>query len=414
MARKKGGDDAALAILIILGVIVWAIYAVIRVLININERFIEAASGPAGVIGLFFGLLILVSLLVRFYIYRGFKQRTAELGEVREKLGQQETAFNERVNHEVERVMYGERKRLARREEQFNQARAKASRALQRIVDSAYSFKVKTLLAGTTINNWQSKYDQLRKEMAAYAAVREKITHLELQDNADWNGVRQQFLDKVALLEKAMEEKEYQAEIKRQMREEKQRQDELDRQQQEAEEEQHRLEEQQRVLEEALQAAEGAHKAELERQRLELEQQIEAVHQQYERAKSMAQLTRQGHVYIISNIGSFGENVYKVGMTRRLEPMDRVKELSDASVPFDFDVHAMISCDDAPALEKVLHEHLERYRMNKINLRKEFFRVDLAKIIHEVESHHGQVEYIADPVALQYWQSQDNAETEAA
>ncbi len=66
----------------------------------------------------------------------------------------------------------------------------------------------------------------------------------------------------------------------------------------------------------------------------------------------MAQLTKQGHVYIISNIGSFGEDVFKIGMTRRLEPMDRVKELSGASVPFDFDVHAMISCDDAPALEK--------------------------------------------------------------
>ncbi|MBL1893192.1 GIY-YIG nuclease family protein, partial [Klebsiella pneumoniae] len=103
---------------------------------------------------------------------------------------------------------------------------------------------------------------------------------------------------------------------------------------------------------------------ELERQRLELEQKIQDVHQQYERAKSMAQLTRQGYVYIISNIGSFGENVFKIGMTRRLEPMERVKELSGAAVPFDFDVHAMISCDDAPALEKTLHDHLENYRIN--------------------------------------------------
>ncbi|WP_336221584.1 GIY-YIG nuclease family protein [Citrobacter amalonaticus] len=414
MAKRKSSGDAAVGILIITGIIVWAVYAVIRVLININERFIESASGPAGVIGLFFGLLLLVSLLIRLFIYRGFKQRTAELEQARGELERQENAFSERVHHEVERLMSGERKRLRHREEQFNEARAKSSRALQRIVDSAYTFKVKTLLAGTSINNWQSKYNQLRKEIAGYAAIREKITHLELQDNADWNDVRQQFLDKVALLEKAQEEKEYQAEIKRQMRDEKQRQDELDRQQQEAEEEQRRLEEQQRVLEEALLAAEGAHRAELERQRLELEQKIQDVHQQYERAKSMAQLTRQGHVYIISNIGSFGENVYKVGMTRRLEPMDRVKELSDASVPFDFDVHAMISCDDAPALEKVLHEHLEHYRMNKINLRKEFFRVDLTKIIHEVERHHGQIDYIADPVALQYWRSLDSTDTEAA
>lgn len=102
-------------------------------------------------------------------------------------------------------------------------------------MDSAYKFKVKTLLSGTTVNNWQSKYDQLRKERDAYATISEKITFLELEDNADWEGVKQQFLDKVALLEKAQEEKEYEAELKRQMREEKQRQDELDRQQRETE-----------------------------------------------------------------------------------------------------------------------------------------------------------------------------------
>ncbi|EEW0712349.1 Chromosome segregation ATPase from phage origin, putative coiled-coil [Escherichia coli] len=175
-----------------------------------------------------------------------------------------------------------------------------------------------------------------------------------------------------------------------------------------------RIAEQQKLIEEALRAAEGAHREELEKQRLALEQKIQEVHAQYERAKSMAQLTKQGHVYIISNIGSFGENVFKIGMTRRLEPMDRVKELSGASVPFDFDVHAMISCDDAPALEKTLHDSLEKYRINRINLRKEFFRVKLEKIINEVERHHGQVEYVADPAALQYLQSLEYAENEAA
>lgn len=130
--------------------------------------------------------------------------------------------------------------------------------------------------------------------------------------------------------------------------------------------------------------------------------------------RSLLRDLKQGHVYIISNIGSFGENVFKIGMTRRLEPMDRVKELSGASVPFDFDVHAMISCDDAPALEKTLHDSLEKYRINRINLRKEFFRVKLEKIINEVERHHGQVEYVADPAALQYLQSLECAENEAA
>ena len=99
----------------------------------------------------------------------------------------------------------------------------------------------------------------------------------------------------------------------------------------------------------------------------------------------MAQQTRMGYVYIISNIGSFGEQVYKIGLTRRLEPMDRVKELGDASVPFDFDVHAMIRCDDAPALETALHKKFVQKQMNKVNPRKEFFRVMLNEVRAEVE-----------------------------
>lgn len=413
MARRKKDNNATGIILVIIGVIIWGVYVAVRALINLNERFIESVSNPAGIIGLFFGLLVAAGLALRIFIYRGFRKKKAVLDQATTDLAQKEKAFEETVSTEVARGLYQEKQKLAGQWDEFHNARNKASRALQRIVDSAYKFKVKTLLSGTTVNNWQSKYDQLRKEREAYAAISEKITFLELEDNADWESVKQQFLDKVALLEKAQEEKEYQAELKRQMREEKQRQDELDRQQREAEEEEQRLAEQQRLLDEALLAAEGAYREELERQRLALEQKIQEVHQQYERAKSMAQLTKQGHVYVISNIGSFGENIFKIGMTRRLEPMERVKELSGAAVPFDFDVHAMISCDDAPALEKTLHDHLESYRINRVNLRKEFFRVELSRIIDEVERHHGQVEYIADPVALQYLQSLEYAESKA-
>ena len=110
-----------------------------------------------------------------------------------------------------------------------------------------------------------------------------------------------------------------------------------------------------------------------------------------ERAVSMAQITRAGYVYIISNIGSFGENTYKIGSTRRLEPMDRVRELGDASVPFIFDVHAIVYCEDAPSLEKRLHKALEAYRVNKVNLRKEFFNIDLATIESLVSEYHGKI-----------------------
>jgi hypothetical protein len=121
-------------------------------------------------------------------------------------------------------------------------------------------------------------------------------------------------------------------------------------------------------------------------------------------------MTKSGYVYVISNIGSFGEGVYKIGMSRRLEPMDRVRELGGASVPFPFDVHMMISCDDAPSLENALHRELHKQRLNKVNFRKEFFRVDLELIRNVVETNHGEVDFVADAEALEYHGTLDLAE----
>jgi hypothetical protein len=101
----------------------------------------------------------------------------------------------------------------------------------------------------------------------------------------------------------------------------------------------------------------------------------------------MAQQTKRGHVYIISNVGSLGENVYKVGLTRRLDPTERVRELGDASVPFPFDVHAMLRSEDAPALETALHRRFVEKQVNKVNKRKEFFQVslkDLKEVVYEL------------------------------
>jgi|LakMenEpi03Aug12_release.lakeMendotaPanAssembly.Ray.scaffolds.fasta_scaffold44424_4 hypothetical protein len=121
-------------------------------------------------------------------------------------------------------------------------------------------------------------------------------------------------------------------------------------------------------------------RAKFDAQIAELSQQLAEAVAVKQRELSMAQLTRAGNVYIISNIGSFGEEVFKIGMTRRRDPMDRVWELSDASVPFDYDVHAMIQTDDAPALERKLHDAFDDLRINKVNGRKEFFRLPLDKI----------------------------------
>lgn len=112
---------------------------------------------------------------------------------------------------------------------------------------------------------------------------------------------------------------------------------------------------------------------------------------------------KAGYVYVISNIGSFGDGVYKIGMTRRLDPMERVYELGDASVPFMFDVHAMIFSDDAPKLEAALHRAFVDRRVNMVNNRREYFRVSLEEIKSVVlENHDKTVEFKDVPDAQQY------------
>lgn len=134
----------------------------------------------------------------------------------------------------------------------------------------------------------------------------------------------------------------------------------------------------------------------------QLEAALQDARQRAERALSMAQQTRCGYVYVISNIGSFGEDVYKIGMTRRLDPMERVNELGDASVPFPFDVHAMIYSEDAPALEAALHRAFESRKVNMVNGRKEFFRVSLEEIKKQVAESGIDAEFVEEPRAQQW------------
>jgi len=138
---------------------------------------------------------------------------------------------------------------------------------------------------------------------------------------------------------------------------------------------------------------------------LEIEAKLKEAQEKNLRAKSMAELTRSGNVYIISNIGSFGENVYKIGLTRRLEPLDRIRELGDASVPFPFDVHAIIYSENAPALEHELHKVFAFYQMNKVNPRKEFFSVGLTEIRQVVEARGYKASWTMVAEAAEYRES---------
>ena len=134
----------------------------------------------------------------------------------------------------------------------------------------------------------------------------------------------------------------------------------------------------------------------------ELEAALAEAHATSERARAMAELTKSGYVYIISNIGSFGEDVVKIGLTRRLEPDDRVKELGDASVPFSFDTHAMIYSDEAPALESALHKEFADRRVNASNLRKEFFRVGLEEVEEAVKRLAPSASFFSDREAQEW------------
>ena len=138
----------------------------------------------------------------------------------------------------------------------------------------------------------------------------------------------------------------------------------------------------------------------------ELESKLSELEKEKENVLEREANALAGFVYVISNIGSFGDDVYKIGMTRRLEPMDRIKELSSASVPFEFDVHAMIFSDNAPELENTLHQHFEKQSVNRVNLRKEFFHVSLDEIETFVKNNfNNTVEFIRIPAASEYRQT---------
>ena len=201
-------------------------------------------------------------------------------------------------------------------------------------------------------------------------------------------------------------EKEEQRRINEQIREEQRAQRELEKAQREADKEEKRY---QKALDEARREIEQATGKKQEKLQLEIQRLNELVLEAQtnkERAMSRAQMTRSGHVYIISNIGSFGENVYKIGMTRRLEPTDRVRELGDASVPFRFDIHAMIYSEDAPALENHLHGLLETRSVNRINSRKEFFNVSLKEIEKIVHEYNVEAQFIRVPPAEEFRKTQ--------
>jgi len=268
-----------------------------------------------------------------------------------------------------------------------------------RLTSRAFNNECDALISKVTWNNVQKIEERIKKTYEAINKLNES-TAIQI----DSNYLRLKLVElklTYEYKEKKQAEKEEQAEIRQQMREELK----LEQEAQKALKEEEKY---QKLLEKAKADAEKASGEKL----LQLNEKIEALnqdlveaHEKNQRAKSMAEQTRAGHVYVISNIGSFGENIYKIGMTRRLEPLDRVKELGDASVPFIFDVHAMIYSEDAPTLEKKLHKVFENKRVNLVNSRKEFFNITLDEVEEEVKKSFNDIEFIKTIEAREYNES---------
>ena len=256
--------------------------------------------------------------------------------------------------------------------------------AINFVVD-AFNGKVDTILAdvrhdnhGTLRQKMVDSFNLVNHNGSAFRGARILQVFLEARlEELRWAVIAQEL---------KLKEREEQRQIKERIREEEKAQREFERAIKETQKEEELIRKAMEKAQREIDKASDEQKAKYEGQLATLAEKLRQAEEKNQRALSMAQQTRSGHVYVISNVGSFGEDVFKIGMTRRLEPLDRVRELGDASVPFEFDVHAMIPSDDAPTLERALQKAFLHGQMNKVNPRKEFFRVNLQQVRNAVET----------------------------
>jgi len=215
--------------------------------------------------------------------------------------------------------------------------------------------------------------------------------------------------------EKKEEEKEQLKEMREQAREDAKLQQEIAEERRRIQKEQTHYENALSQLVTQLDHAEGDAKEEIIARISEIKRTLSDINKNMEDIDYRESNQRAGYVYVISNIGAFGEKVFKIGMTRRLNPQERIDELSNASVPFNFDIHAMIFSDDAPKLEAALHRRFEDRKLNMVNLRREFFYASIEEIKEVIrENYTKAVDFIDIPEAEQYRVSLKMKEVENA
>ena len=296
-----------------------------------------------------------------------------------------------------------------------------SSRYTTKANKSIYDLMVIALRAELQNILYNLKYEKLDKSIEDVKTVSAKYLKIAGEGNQSIAGTLTKFIGEIEYLfinavkieynyyVKKEQARQEQLALKEQMRQEAEERKDLEAERKKIEQEESKFQTQIDSLTVQTQTAEGAELEALKARILELQSQLADVVVKKEEISNL-QNGKAGNVYIISNLGSFGDNVFKIGMTRRLDPQDRVNELGDASVPFKFDVHSFIFSDDASGLETELHKRLNNKRVNKVNLRKEFFYVTIDELETLVNEICPTAEFNKTMLAEEFRQSQSTNE----
>lgn len=276
---------------------------------------------------------------------------------------------------------------------------------MQKLFLRAFNSECDEIISKVKYNNFDSSEKRIRSSCSAISKLG-KIMNISISDKYLSLKIQELRLALEYQLKK-QEEKEALKAAREEMREAAKLQKEIDEQRKKIEKEQLHYQKALISVMKQLEHSSETEKIELLKKKSELENELDSISISLKDIDYTEANQKAGYVYIISNIGAFGENVFKIGMTRRLDPQERIDELGDASVPFNFDVHAMIFTDDAPKLEAALHKAFDNKKLNMVNTRREFFNVSLDEIKKVVKENYDKtVEFTDYADAEQYRVSQ--------